>query len=99
MPDFKKARQEQRQFRTHQVVELEPLPLPSTLPSTSTETYTSPSSRRRGAQAFEQTHSRVTLWLDNGLKARFEALCTSEEVAKSALFAEAVLLLLQKYQA
>jgi predicted transcriptional regulator len=74
--------------------------LPSTLPSTSTVTYTSTlpqvKHRKRGAQAFEKTHERITLWLDSGLKQRFESLADEQGVAKSTLLDEAISDLLNK---
>src|SRR3989442_13074411 len=58
----------------------------STLPSTKTETYTSTyptvQHRKRGSQAFERTHERITLWIDKGLKQRFEALADEQGQAK-----------------
>jgi Ribbon-helix-helix domain len=71
-----------------------------TLPSTSTVTYTLPQAkhRKRGKQAFEQTHERITLWIDSGLKRRFEALADEQGVAKSTLLDEAVSDLLNKYE-
>ena len=73
-----------------------------TLPSTSTVTYTSTSSqakhRKRGKQAFEKTHERITLWIDSGLKQRFESLADEQGVAKSTLLDEAVRDLLAKYE-
>jgi len=73
--------------------------LPATEPSTSPSTFTSTTRRHRGALAFERTHSRVTLWLDNGLKRRFEALAEAEGAAKATLFDEAIRDLLEKYNA
>ena len=65
-----------------------------TLPSTSTITYTSTlpqaKHRKRGNQAFEKTHERITLWLDSQLKQRFEALAYGQGVAKSTLLDEAI---------
>ena len=73
-----------------------------TLPSTSTVTYTSTSSqakhRKRGKQAFEKTHERITLWIDSGLKQRFESLADEQGVAKSTLLDEAIGDLLAKYE-
>ena len=73
-----------------------------TLPSTDTITYTSTlpqaKHRKRGAQAFEKTHERITLWLDSDLKRRFEALADGQGVAKSTLLDEAVSDLLAKYE-
>lgn len=74
-----------------------------TLPSTVTSTYTSTliqtKHRKRGKQAFEQTHERITLWLDNELKRRFEALADERGEAKSTLLDEAITDLLNKYEA
>jgi hypothetical protein len=83
----------------------QPSTSPSTLPATdtttlpSTFTYTSPQSahRKRGAQAFEKTHERVTYWLDRGLKQQFEALADEQGAAKSGLLDEAIADLLAKY--
>jgi predicted DNA-binding protein len=73
-----------------------------TLPSTSTITYTSTlpqvKHRKRGSQAFEKTHERITLWIDSGLKQRFEALANEQGVAKSTLLDEAISDLLNKYE-
>ncbi len=74
------------------------------LPSTETHTFTSTSTqpaarRKRGKDAFEKTHERITLWLDKGLKQRFETLADEEGIAKSALLDEAIADLLNKYQA
>ena len=73
--------------------------LPSTVPSTFTFTSTQTAHRKRGAQSFEKTHERVTLWLDKGLKRRFEALAVREGASKSTLLDEAVRDLLHKYDA
>lgn len=74
-----------------------------TFPSTSSSTFTSTSlsvtRRKRGAQAFERTHERITLWLDKGLKVRFEALAAAQDAAKSTLLDEAISDLLKKYEA
>ncbi len=73
-----------------------------TLPSTSTNTYTSTlpqaKHRKRGKQAFEQTHERITLWIDRGLKQRFEDLAVNQDLAKSTLLDEAIGDLLMKYE-
>ncbi len=73
-----------------------------TLPSTSTITYTSTlpqiKHRKRGAQAFEKTHERITLWIDSNLKQRFEALANEQGEAKSTLLDEAISDLLNKYE-
>jgi hypothetical protein len=74
--------------------------------STETPTYTStytPSAaegvvrRKRGAQAFEKTHERITLWLDKKLKEQFEQLADKEGVAKTTLLNEAITDLLKKH--
>jgi hypothetical protein len=74
-----------------------------TLPTTFPSTFTSPSMqvqhRKRGSQAFEKTHERITLWLDKGLKQRFEALAGEQGQAKSTLLDEAIADLLRKYEA
>ncbi len=70
-----------------------------TLPSTSTYTLPQAKHRKRGSQAFEKTHERITLWLDSGLKQRFEALAEEQGAAKSTLLDEAISDLLAKYQA
>jgi predicted transcriptional regulator len=73
----------------------------STLPSTSTITYTSmlpqAKHRKRGNQAFEKTHERITLWIDSDLKQRFESLADEQGIAKSTLLDEAISDLLAKY--
>jgi ABC-type nitrate/sulfonate/bicarbonate transport system substrate-binding protein len=73
-----------------------------TLPSTTTITYTSTLSqvkhRKRGAQAFEKTHERITLWINSELKQRFEALADEQGEAKSTLLDEAISDLLNKYE-
>ena len=84
-----------------------PLTQPSTSPATNTETFPAtftstplPAARRkRGAQAFERTHERITLWLDKGLKERFESLAEEQNAAKSTLLDEAISDLLKKYEA
>lgn len=79
--------------------------LPSTESSTLPDTYTSTSRlppgyhRKRGAQAFEKTHERITLWIDKGLKQRFENLANEENAAKATLLNEAIRDLLRKYEA
>jgi hypothetical protein len=69
-----------------------------TLPDTYTSTLKQPAKRKRGAQAFERTHERITLWLDKGLKQRFEALADEQGVAKAALLDEAIADLLKKHR-
>lgn len=56
-----------------------------------------PSRRRRGAQAFEKTHERITLWIDKRLKQAFEELAYEQEISKTALLNEAMADLLNKY--
>ena len=73
--------------------------LPATLPSTFTSTLPQVQHRKRGSQAFEKTHERITLWLDKGLKQRFEALADEQGKAKSTLLDEAIADLLSKYEA
>lgn len=78
----------------------------STLPATKAETFTSTHTsttlsiahRKRGRQAFEQTHERITLWIDKGLKSRFDALSEDQGIAKSTLLDEAISDLLSKYE-
>lgn len=74
----------------------------STLPETSTftSTYTGnrAGTRKRGKQAFEQTHTRETHWFDKELYARFEALVAEQGTAKSTLINEALAMLLEKYE-
>lgn len=73
---------------------------PFTPASPETSTYTSTyEPRKRGKQAFERTHERITLWLDKGLKKRFDALSRRNEVAKSTLLDEAIKDLLEKHEA
>ncbi len=56
-----------------------------------------PSRRRRGAQSFEKTHERITLWIDKRLKQAFEELAYEQDISKTALLNEAVADLLNKY--
>lgn len=53
--------------------------------------------RKRGAQAFENTHERITLWIDKRLKQAFEDLAFEHELPKTALLNEAIADLLKKY--
>ena len=84
-----------------------PLTQPSTCPATNTETFPATftstplpvARRKRGAQAFERTHERITLWLDKALKERFESLAEEQNAAKSTLLDEAISDLLKKYEA
>lgn len=73
-----------------------------TLPSTQAETYTSTETpmqhRKRGAQAFEKTHERITLWIDRGLKHQFDALADEQGVSKTQLLNEAIADLLKKHK-
>ena len=69
-----------------------------TLPHTYTSTFSQVKHRKRGAQAFEHTHERITLWIDKGLKQRFEDLAIDQGVSKTQLLNEAVDDLLRKYE-
>jgi hypothetical protein len=53
--------------------------------------------RKRGNQAFEQTHQRFTGWIDKGLKRKFEKLAEEEGVSKTSLLNEGVADLLRKH--
>lgn len=53
--------------------------------------------RRRGAQTFERTHERITLWIDKRLKQAFDELAYESELPKTALLNEAIADLLRKY--
>lgn len=79
-----------------------------TTKDTETETYTSTLShieqasegvirRKRGAQAFEKTHERMTGWIDKKLKEQFDGLAEDEGVSKTVLLNEAIADLLKKY--
>jgi predicted DNA-binding protein len=72
--------------------------LPSTSPITYTSTLTQAKHRKRGAQAFEKTHERITLWIDSALKQQFEALADEQGMAKSTLLDEAISDVLEKYE-
>lgn len=62
------------------------------------EYYTPPPvRRRRGAQSFEKTHERITVWVDKRLKQAFEELSYTEETSKTALLNEALADLLRKH--
>jgi hypothetical protein len=68
--------------------------------STPTQTYTqSPNKRKK--QRFEDTHERLTLWVDKNLKqgfeTLFEALIEEQDISKTALLNEALSDLLKKY--
>jgi hypothetical protein len=74
-----------------------------TSPSTETSTSTYPDlpsdhvvRRKRGEQAFEKTHERITLWIDKQLKAAFEQLANEEGTSKTMLLNEAIADLLKK---
>ena len=69
----------------------------STVPATYTYTPLKAATRKRGAQAFERTHERITLWIDSTLKQQFEALAEERGLAKSTLLDEAIADLLAKY--
>lgn len=72
---------------------------PSTSSQSDTSTFTSTyEPRKRGKQAFEHTHKRITLWIDKKLEKRFDGLSRRNEVAKSTLLNEAIRDLLDKYQ-
>lgn len=70
----------------------------STLPATFTSTLPQVIHRKRGAQAFERTHERITLWIDKHLKQQFEVLADERGVAKTTLLDEAIADLLKKYE-
>ncbi len=75
----------------------------STLPSTETSTYTSTPApqvqhRKRGSQAFEKTHERITLWVDKSLRAQFDALADEQGISKTQLLNEALSDLLAKHK-
>src|SRR5690349_6460769 len=53
--------------------------------------------RKRGNQAFEQTHQRFTGWIDKGLKRKFEKLAEEEGVSKTSLLNEGIADLLRKH--
>lgn len=69
--------------------------LPETLPPTSTSTSTSdlsaaPDYRKRGAHAFDRTHTRMTIWVRRDLERAFVALATTRGMSKTALLNEAL---------
>jgi hypothetical protein len=99
-PDRRKFVNPLTQPTTNTSTETETLPSTesSTLPDTYTSTSTPVSHRKRGAQAFEKTHERVTLWIDKGLKQRFEDLADEQGAAKATLLNEAIRDLLRKYE-
>jgi Ribbon-helix-helix domain len=69
----------------------------ATSPDTFTYTYNKTTQRKRGAQAFERTHERITLWIDRDLKQQFEVLANEQGTSKSGLLDEAIADLLAKY--
>jgi len=75
--------------------------LTTTQPSTYTSLDILPSAqvvrRKRGEQAFEKTHERITLWIDKRLKAGFDQLAEDEETSKTVLLNEAISDLLRKH--
>ena len=75
----------------------EPYTFTPTLTETYTSTYSHSQQRKRGTQAFEKTHERITLWIDKGLKQQLDALSNDEGIAKSTLLNEAVADLLKKH--
>ena len=81
-----------------------PLTQRSSAPETFTDTSTAPETFpalpriRKRKRRFEDTHDRVTLWLDRDLKTRFEALAAASEQSKAALLDEAITDLLNKYR-
>lgn len=68
-----------------------------TLTETYTSTYPGMQPRKRGTQAFEKTHERITLWIDKALKQQLDTLSTDEGIAKSTLLNEAIADLLKKH--
>ncbi|GCE14461.1 hypothetical protein [Tengunoibacter tsumagoiensis] len=55
------------------------------------------SRRKRGAATFENTHERVTLWIDKSLKQSFDDLAYEHHLSKASLLNEAISDLLLKY--
>jgi hypothetical protein len=53
--------------------------------------------RKRGNQAFEQTHQRFTGWIEKSLKRKFERLAEEEGVSKTSLLNEGIADLLRKH--
>lgn len=81
-----------------------PTPSPTMAEEASTETYTSSNleaeqkpSAQSGIQTYEETHERITLWLDKKLREQLDALADEEGLAKAALLDDAILGLIQKY--
>jgi hypothetical protein len=66
----------------------------STEPTTYTSTY---EPRKRGKEAFERTHQRITLWADKQLYRQFKAVAKRHDLAQSTLLDEAIRDLLAKY--
>jgi len=52
---------------------------------------------RAQAKSFEETHERLTIWVNTELKRDFEALAKAERVSKTSLLNEAFTDLLRKY--
>ena len=80
--------------------------LPATEPATFSETlpstYTSTSDdavahRKRGKEAFEQTHRRVTHWMNKRFVKQLERLAIEQGKAKSTMLDEAIEDLFRKY--
>ena len=69
-----------------------------------TTTYTSTivtkekARRKRGAQAFERTHERITRWVDKDLKEQFDQLAERTGFSKTTLIHEAITDLLVKLE-
>ncbi|GAC1349312.1 MAG: hypothetical protein NVSMB27_21260 [Ktedonobacteraceae bacterium] len=99
-PDRRKFVNPLTQPTTKTATETETLPSTEspTLPDTYTSTSTPAPHRKRGAQAFEKTHERITLWIDKGLKQRFEKLADEQNAAKATLLNEAIRDLVRKYE-
>jgi hypothetical protein len=71
----------------------------STQPYTDTSTYTSIEQKeKKKKQRFEDTHERLTLWVDKSLKHSFEALAEDQGISKTALMNEALSNLLGQYK-
>ena len=79
-----------------------PLTQPSTSTETSTSTDTSTStftftSTRPKRKRFDETHIRVTWWIDRDLNEGFNTLAAALDMSKSELLDKAVFELLHKY--
>ncbi len=100
-PDRKKFINPLTQPTTDTAIDASTLPSTEepTLPDTYTSTLPQVQHRKRGAQAFEKTHERITLWIDKGLKQQFENLADEQGAAKATLLNEAIRDLLRKYEA